>query len=487
MGTEEVDVIKLIEAGTHTQLDCLAPTVKQELIAESIMAMANCSGGKVIVGINETIIVGVDNPDRMVDTILESALSLSPALIMSLPRVVKHADHAVVIADVPDGLPYIYAYNGRYLRREGSSNAPIEPRTLRRLMIERGEFSFETEIAHNCSLDDIDWKLADRYANSLSGMGTNNTHDILYHRGCLTRQNDSYVPTHAGILLFGKTPQRVVRGTEITAVRFASDAMTDTFNRQDITGTLPEQIRRAETFLVDHLRKSVTLKNTMMRHEDYEYPMEAVRELVVNAVAHRDYSIQGDNIRVFIYSNHMEVHSPGSLPGPMTIENLKEERFSRNPVIVQILSDMGFIERLGYGVDRVIELMQTQGLRPPSFSNNATGFKVVVFNQPDSFTEDPSSEPTDDDRVKTSALPKFNGTYRGHEINPRQESALVFLSTDDNTRITNSDLKNLFPEVHPETIRRDLVDLVNKNILRKMGQKRGSYYILIDSDSRDEK
>lgn len=73
---------------------------------------------------------------------------------------------------------------------------------------------------------------------------------------------------------------------------------------------------------------------------------------------------------------------------------------------------------------------------------------------------------------------RFDGKYRDMDVNPRQESALIYLHSDGITRITNSDLQELCPDVHPETIRRDLVDLVTKDILQKMGQKRGSYYIL---------
>jgi ATP-dependent DNA helicase RecG len=191
-------------------------------------------------------------------------------------------------------------------------------------------------------------------------------------------------------------------------------------------------------------------------------------------VAHRDYQINGDGIRLFIFSNRMEVTSPGGLPGPVTIDNIKDERFSRNPAIVQVLSDMNFIERLGYGVDRVIDLMQQQNLSAPEFEEKAGGFRVVLRNQaadaqPEAKTASPSIQ--------------FKGEYQGIEINPRQEIALAHLHrSNSNHRITNSDLQQLCPDVHPETIRRDLADLVTKNILRKMGQKRGSYYIL----NRDE-
>lgn len=481
MSTTGANLKDLIKQGTSQHIAILQPDASDGIIIDTLVAMANCVGGTVIVGIQEKEIVGVSDGQQICNRIMDIALSLTPGLIIGVPKVSKIDGKSLIVVDIPKGLPHVYAYQGRYLQRNGAINQPITPTNLRQLMLRRGEYSFEAEIAHNTTLDDIDWEQAEKYAKQLKGTSNHSTQDILHQRGCLIKQEDHYLPTHAGILIFGKAPQQVIRSSEITAVRFAGETMSDTFSRQDITGTLPQQIQRAETFLIDHLRKSVKLNDKMQREEGYEYPMEAVRELIVNAVAHRDYSIQGDNIRLFMYSNHMEVHSPGSLPGPMTIENLKDERFSRNPVIVQILSDMGFIERLGYGVDRVIQLMQAQGYETPQFVNNANGFKVSLSKKTESEDKDDLDQATYPDDIE-----HFNGVYNGQEINPRQESALVYLHQKANSRITNSDLKGMFPDVHPETIRRDLVDLVSKDILKKMGQKRGSYYILTSPSSQHD-
>src|SRR5690606_14945796 len=162
----------------------------------------------------------------------------------------------------------------------------------------------------------------------------------------------------------------------------------------------------------------------------------------------------------------MEVISPGGLPGPVTIDNIKEERFSRNPIIVQILSDLGYIERLGYGVDRVYDLMRERQLRAPQFEETSGGFRAVLFNQ---------TEPQAAGKPRSETATPYFGEYRGIPLNPRQEAAIAFLNSG-NSRITNSDLQSLCPDVHPETIRRDLADLVTKNILKKLGEKRGSYY-----------
>src|SRR5690606_27037385 len=155
----------------------------------------------------------------------------------------------------------------------------------------------------------------------------------------------------------------------------------------------------------------------MRREESYEYPMEAARELLINAVAHRDYSIRGDNIRMFMFSNRMEVYSPGGLPGPMTLENLRNERFSRNPIIVQVLADMNFIEKLGYGVDRVMDLMRAKNLRAPDFHERSGGFEVVIYNA------------LGETRELPDGTISFDGVYKGQAINERQEAALVFLHT----------------------------------------------------------
>ncbi|MEZ4667250.1 MAG: ATP-binding protein [Anaerolineae bacterium] len=445
-------------------------------MAETMVAMANGQGGTVMLGVagQQGSIVGVRNSTEAVDTMLQAALSTEPHLIVPLPQVVRMSGKAIVIIQIPNGMPHIYALDGRYLQRQGLENVPIKPPELRRLIIERGEASFETEITVGAKFDDIDWEKAKTYAANLIGIGESTTEQILIKRGCLVETKEGLHPTNAGILLFGKEPQRFIRSAEITAARFASANMSDTFTRQDISGTLPDQIRRAETFLVDHLRKGIQLGSKMARAEKFEYPLEAARELVVNAVAHRDYRINGDDIRLFIFNNRMEVTSPGGLPGPVTIANIKEERFSRNPAIVQVLSDMGFIERLGYGVDRVFDLMNQQKLQAPVFEESAGGFRVILRNES---IEQSLQSPT------TQTAFQYNGVYEGAEVNPRQEAALVFLNRDGGSRrITNSDLQGLCPDVHPETIRRDLADLVSKNILRKMGQKRGSYYILTLND-----
>jgi ATP-dependent DNA helicase RecG len=337
----------------------------------------------------------------------------------------------------------------------------LTPRQLRRLMMERGAASFEAAVPEGGRLDDLDWDKVDDYLAGLPGLAAAGREEALLKRGCLAGPapgEASPLPTYAGLLLFGCDPQRWVRSAEILVARYAGTTMNDRFIKEEIRGTLPQQIRRAEAFVVDNLRRGVHLAG-LERVEEPEYPVKAIREAIVNAVAHRDYQIRGDEIRLFVFGDRLEFYSPGRLPGHVTVENLVDERFSRNEAIVQVLSDMGFIERLGYGIDRILRLAADAGLPAPRFEETAAGFRLTLPGRGAGLLG-----PDADAR-----------RWRQLNLNERQEKALTFLA--ERGRITNRDYQDLAPDVSPETIRRDLADMVEKNLILKIGEKRATYYI----------
>jgi len=434
-------------------------TVTPKRLASILVAMANTDGGTIVVGVTPRggKVTGLKDPEQVLDRALRAALSCEPPLIIPMPQIMHLDGKAVLVITVPPGLPHAYSLNGRYLSREGTQNRPLTGHALRRLLFERGERSFEALPAPGATLDDLDPAKVERYIKVLEGVGDSSPEEILRRRGCLTPEGQ---PTYAGILLFGKDPTQFVAGCEVTVVRYAGTEMGDEFIREDIRDTLPEQIRRAEAFLVSNMRVGARLIG-FEREERTEYPVEAVREAVVNAVAHRDYSITGDQIRVFMFADRIEVYSPGRLPGPITVENILHERFSRNESIVQVLADMGFIERLGYGIDRMVRLMREEDLPDPVFEETDTGFRVTLYGHGSRLI-------TIDEKIDRRRWAHLH-------LNPRQEKALEYLA--EHGRITNREYQELVPDVSPETIRRDLADLVKRGILLKIGEKRATYYI----------
>ncbi|MFQ5854282.1 MAG: ATP-binding protein [Anaerolineae bacterium] len=454
-----IEIRQRLQEGRGEETDFQPANATPRRLAQTMCAMANGAGGSIIIGVSggrRPAITGLTDPETARDRAAQAALLCDPPLIIPLPKTVEFDKTRVLVISIPRGLPHAYSLDGRYLIRRATRNEPLIGPELRRLLLARGERSFEGLPARNATTADLDPAKVERYVNGLGGVGELTAEQVLRKRGCMTPSGQ---PTYAGILLFGKDPQAFVPGCEITVVRYAGTEMGDEFLRQDIRDTLPEQIRRAEAFLVSNMRVGARLVG-FEREEKAEYPLDAVREAVVNAVAHRDYSITGDQIRVFMFADRIEVYSPGRLPGPVTVDNIVDERFSRNESIVQVLADLGFIERLGYGIDRMIWLMQQEDLPEPVFQETANGFRVTLYGHGQRL-------------ITTDTIDRSRWAHL--HLNPRQEKALEYLA--EHGRITNSEYQDLAPDVSAETIRRDLADLVERGLLLRIGRKRATYYI----------
>ncbi|RIK44524.1 MAG: transcriptional regulator [Chloroflexi bacterium] len=457
----EVELLECLKNGPQDHIAFLPANASQRTIAETLAALANANGGLVLIGVTAK---GVPQKQHDLSSVregvIEATLLTDPPLILPAPQVATSSRGNVVVVQVPPGLPHLYSLHGSYLTRTAAQNRPLTTPELRRLLLERGDAGFESLPAEGATLADLDPQQVDRYLDRIAVAPDEDPVQTLQARGCVTTAaNGDMTPTIAGILLFGRQPQRFVRSAEIICVRYMGAAMGDEFVRQEITGALADQIRQAEAFVGSNMRRGMKI-NGLARDETTEYPLAVVREAIVNAVAHRDYSVRGEGIRLLMFQDRLEVYSPGRLPGHVTLANLKDERYSRNEAIVAVLSDLGYVERLGYGIDRMIATMQEAGLPEPLFEETTAGFKVTLYSAGD---------------VLVSARPEQQ-RWAHHFLNERQERALAYIQTHG--RITNSEYQELAPGVSAETIRRDLADLVEKNMLIRIGSKKATYYIL---------
>lgn len=436
-------------------------------LAATLVALANTTGGTLFLGIDPGSgkIKGVEDIPSAQDRVFRACLFAEPTLVIPVPSAKRVGQVQVLQIIVPQGLPHVFSLEGRYYWREGKQTLPIPPRQLRQLLVEKGMVLFESRIPPEVTYQDLDEQQIETYVQAYyaaakfqdrgSQPGVN---DVLMQRGCLQEVDGELHPTYAGLLLFGRTPQRWLPAAQILAARFSGHSFGERFIKEEINGSITTQLQQAEKFLRSNLQSVVRMIG-LSHQEVLEYPFDAVRELIVNAIAHRDYNLQGDSIHLNIFVDRLEVTSPGSLPGPITIDNLLAARYSRNPVIVQVLADLGYVERLGYGLDRVVTAMRENSLSPPRFEETAGTFRVTLHSTP---TEEFS--------------PPDLSQYQLLDINPRQVSALNYLGS--RRRITNREFQELCPDVHPETLRRDLADLVSRGVLLKIGDKKSTYYIL---------
>lgn len=462
------EIERFISTGPNERVVFITGSPPTGRLAEPLVALANAHGGVVLLGVSPSgKVSGADDTAEgraAAQTLVQEAgLLATPPLILPLAEFVTlSGGKTICVAQVPPGMPHAYNLNGRYLTRTGSTNRLLSAPELTTLLLSRAEAGFEARPAPGAVLADLDPSVVLAYVDQLPGTVGEGWQRVLASRGCLspldTESSERLTPTYAGILLFGRHPQRFLRNAQITLIRYPGTGMGDEFTRDEATGTLPEQIRRAETFVTANMRRGMRIGG-MARTEVTEYPLPVVREAIVNAVAHRDYAIRGDDVRVLMFSDRMEIYSPGRLPGHVTLDNLLTERFSRNEAIVQVLSDLGFVERLGYGIDRMVAAMNESGLPAPAFEETVAGFRVVLHGR-------------GDDLVSAEPAPR----WPNRRLDPRQERALAYLA--EHGAITNREFRELIPDISDETVRRLLADLVDQGLIIKVGERRATYYIL---------
>lgn len=466
------EVLSLLAGGLGPTLHWFPEDVPLSTLAMSLVGMANTDGGTVILGVSPKAgeLVGVRNPESARDRVFQAALLADPILVLPVPRLVMVQEPRMekpvdlVLVNVPAGLPNVYSLDGRYFWRQGAQTNLMPARQLHRLLNLRGSVQFESRLLPEASLADLDEEKVIAYTQRVGHTQSGDlpaSLEFLVKRGCIKRIGSELQLTYAAILLFGRHPQQWLPNASILAGRFPGVTLSGVYVKRDITGNLPDQLSQAEDFIRTNLRTIVRLVG-LQHQESLEYPYDAVRELLVNAVAHRDYNLQGDSIHLNIFSSRLEITSPGILPGPVTLKNLLDARFARNAIISQVLADLGYVERLGYGLDRVVEVTREAGLFPPQFEEVAGTFKVTLF-------AGQAGLPAD------GKIPDLS-RYFELDLNPRQQMALSHLATHQ--RISSHEYQSLCPDVHAETLRRDLADLVSRGIIIKVGDKKATYYIL---------
>lgn len=435
--------------------------VDPDRIAETITALANSEGGSLVIGIDEEGNVSGLLMEEEVDGALQAALRMCrpPVHTEWTPDQVNGA--TIVQLRVPKSDEVHALWDGRIMVRKGAGNAPLEGKDINQLMANRPAGEFELEPVAGATIDDLDDDVIDEY---MERRQKRSPRSQIMPRLKLLRQigaiAEDGTPTVSGLLLFGKEPQLFLPHSRAIFVKFADtqprgpQGAFGYGRREEFVGPLPLIIDRAWRVIWEEMDKQAVVRG-LQRQEETEYPRTVVREALVNAVAHRDYRMTGRSIEIRMYTDRLEVTSPGGLPAHITLDNIVEEHYSRNPRLVNGLYQWGYIEELGLGVDRMIEDMVNTGHMPPEFEARGHRFTVVLYNRKD---------------------PARVVQQWEQSMNDRQIKAVAYVQ--QNGAITNREYRELCSHVGAETLRLDLVDLVSKGVLLKIGEKRGTRYIL---------
>lgn len=470
--TEE-ELRALVQRGEDQRTEFKAAEADAADIARAIVALANSGGGIILLGVGdrgELLGLWYDQPPhiaRHIRTMPDlagwrqwvvnvSRHNCDPAVPIGLEHI-KTENRDILAIQVPDGQDKPYRANGRVYVRVDREVHEATREEVSRLLYESGRVQYERLPVLEADLDEFDQLLLRRYLTEVRRLSEptepGERARLLVNLGLATRAADRVVPTVAGLLLVGQRPQdQLPQATLKCAFFYGQHQGAELRDRGDVVGPLPRVIDEGAAFVARNRRLVPRMEGTR-RVDVPEYPDDSVREAIANAVAHRDWSLEGAKVRLFMFDDRLELWSPGKLPPPMTLERLGYDQFSRNRVIARTLLELGYIEEVGLGIRRMREEMARLGLPEPEFREEGFSFVITFRSIAPREGIAPSTDP-------------FQALLERGEINERQYRGLLYAGEH------GAIARRAYVEVtgaSERTAARDLADLVDKGVLEVAG------------------
>lgn len=258
-----------------------------------------------------------------------------------------------------------------YLRR-GDSTIKLNDDEIQILKVDRPELSYEDQLVLESSISDIDEEMVNIYKEKI-GASDKNYLDILRAKGFLKKaKNGNEYLTNAGVILFAKDPSVIFPCTRIRVIKYEgiyakTGENLNTIKDESFRLPLYKAIIATQNFIRTQLREFSHLTTEGIFEKIPEYPEFAWIEGLTNAAIHRNYAMQGEHIKIFIFDDRMEIRSPGKLAGLVTLENMKNVRYARNPKISETMLQLGLVKELNEGVSRIYEEMEKFFLESPKY------------------------------------------------------------------------------------------------------------------------
>lgn len=454
-------------------------------IYDSLSSLSNRAGGVIIFGLDEEQDfkpVGVYNLDELRKKVSEACTQMEPPLRLTFTSI-KYEGVNILAAEVPecpvDLKPCYYKpagmHSGSYIR-VAEGDRKMTDYEIYMFMSSRGQAIEDLKPVLRSKPEDLDDQAIQKYIDKLreqrpgSRLFTLPQEQLLKTLNILTEQGGKMVPTLAGMLMFGRFPQQFFPSLFVAFLMFAGSTENIKGPRGErfldnrrIEGTIPEMIAEAEKAIIHNMRRSTVISG-FMRNDIDEYPRVAIREAIINALAHRDYSHYGlgTHVQLRMFSDRLEIDNQGGLYGHLTEETLGiEAPTARNAALMRMLEDMEIVENRGSGIRAMIEATRSAHLAPPKFKNMYTSFRVTFYNH----------------TLLDGETLKWLNRFSNIPLNDNQRFALAYLKSNQFTKkLTNRDYQRI-NSVDSVQATKELSYMVKKaGVLQQYGTRGGAYY-----------
>lgn len=426
---------------------------------ETIGAFANATGGTLIIGAkNNGKISGITAGGNTLEEWAQKIQSkLQPRILTSI-SLKEHDGKTVGIIKVQHSDAPV-SVDGRFFKRVGRTNQLMSHHEIMYLALNSSNTSWDRQIEGNASLDDLDEKFIAAFFRKINQIGRRTVSLDAPWPETLEKLEliADGKPTRAAILLFGRNVKRFFHSAYLKVGRFKTPTVI--IDDIEFDGPLFDQMDQAMNWFKARLslrfnitRAALEATNLSSRQEEWEYPLAALREGLLNAICHRDYRA-GTDTSIRLYDDHVVIWNPGTLPPVLTADDLAKTHKSipHNKLIAQAFYYTGDIEKWGSGTTRIIEELKEHGLPAPEFDASSPHFFRLIIRKS-----------TTDNKLVSN-------------FNMRQVKAIEYLKK--NQRITSVEYQEL-TQTSKATAHRDLVDLVKKGQIIKRGSGQSTVYIV---------
>ncbi|WP_420001505.1 ATP-binding protein [Acinetobacter sp. LF10] len=367
-----------IQKGESKTLEFKQQLPKGQQIAKTLIAFANGSGGKLIVGVtDDRQLVGIqDDIFELQDKITSMIYELCAPQLAAQIYIENIDGVELLVVEVARGslFPYYLKSVGReqgtYIRL-GASNRVASPEHIQQLELQRLNVSFDALANYQYPLKKLDLTVLE--AAFKAADKTLTLEKMLNLKLVIEEQGQRYA-SHGLLILLGQYEHVMTQ-----CARFKGTNMSVFLDRKEYTGDLFAQIEQAEIFIKNHLSLRAEIRG-LKRYDYLEIPENAIREALVNAYVHRDYSNFGRNIKVAVYDDLVNIVSPGGLPNGLTEADLLQGRSEiRNRVLARVFRELGYIEHWGSGLQRIKQMCEAESLLTPEFVETGDFFDVKLY------------------------------------------------------------------------------------------------------------
>src|SRR3972149_3061607 len=414
-----------------------------------ICAFANAEGGKLIIGIDDRgNPVGIKDAKKLLED-LPNKVRNKLGIIPSVEIKKKRGREVINILTSPSSVPI--SYDGKYYIRSGSTVMELKGNDLANFLMKKLGRTWDDFIEERASFDDLNPETIEKFKKLAEDRVPSVARERNY-KTILEKLNlmDRGVPKRAAILLFGKDPQRLYPQAFLKIGKFLNE--TDIVSSDIVDGNLFEQLENTlETLRNKYLISEIKFEG-IHRRDILEYPHDALREGIINALIHIDY-VGTSSIQVRVYNDKFVIMNEGKLPPEVPLERLKMDHLSkpRNVLLAKVFYLAGLIESWGRGPVKIVENCLKQGLPEPDFIEESGVMKIIFYK-----------ERWSEEKLKELGL------------NERQIKALIYVK--ENGRITNKEYREL-TGLSDEGSRIDLRELVKKGLLQIKSRGRNTYYV----------